>query len=77
MNSKLKMGLKGVVIGAAIQSVAIPVMAEEIHGKIDQNDNFSLRIDSYKNYPLGGELNVAIGTPNDWSCARYRQPMLI
>ena len=77
MNSKLKIGLKGVVIGAAIQSVAIPVMAEEIHGKIDQNDNFSLPIDSYKNYPLGGELNLAIGTPNDCSCAGYRQPMLI
>jgi hypothetical protein len=32
MNSKLKIGLKGVVIGAAIQAVVMPVMAEEIHG---------------------------------------------
>jgi len=34
MNSISKIGLKGVVIGVAIQVVAMPVMAEEIHGQL-------------------------------------------
>ena len=61
MNSKLKMGLKGVVIGAAIQVVAMPVMAEEIHGVWDEFSNLSLRSNYYQGFPLGGQVNTAIG----------------
>ena len=60
MNSKLKMGLKGVVIGAAIQSAAIPAIAEEIHGVWDEFSNLSLRSNYYQGFPLGGQVNTCL-----------------
>ena len=58
MNSKLKMGLKGVVIGAAIQVVAIPVMAEEIHGN---ETAFSVSLGSQSLENDLGQASTAIG----------------
>ena len=49
-----------VVAAVLIQALSLPVMAEEIHGILDNNHNLSLR-PNVAAYPLGGELNVSIG----------------
>jgi hypothetical protein len=49
-----------VVAAVLIQALSLPVMAEEIHGILDNNNNLSLRPNVAAN-PLGGEVNVSIG----------------
>jgi len=60
MNSTLKVSLKGGIICAMLQALSLPVMAEEVHGILDNNDNLSLK-PNVAGYPIGGVGNVSIG----------------
>ena len=57
MNSTLKIGLKGSIVCAMLRGLASPMMAEEIHGILDNTDNLSLR-PGPSGYPIGEVLLV-------------------